>query len=171
MEQSIKRDLIEIGALTPISSTHFRLEPEAIYARPDQLWFLAETLAGAFFRRNIKAVVGTGPGFALAALVARELGRMSRSIVRAVYAMPVKGEVSLSIDEYYRPIVNNERVLIIDGIVTDTSQVRNLIAAVKAATGYPVGLGVVAETTPSFHDIFSTVSYRHSLLSAHQLGL
>lgn len=169
MQESIRRALTEIGALTQNEAGRYSLTREALYTHPETLKYLATMLAGVFYRRNIKTVAAAlGPSFTLAATVGRALNETHKSVCTA-YAMPAS-DGTLFIPEHFRPLIIDTNILVVDDFVTSPDQALAVMRAIETMGGRPVGFGAIAETVPHFEDVFGQASYRHVLLSSSQLG-
>jgi orotate phosphoribosyltransferase-like protein len=172
LEDSIRKALIEMGALTLHNSRHYTLLRQALCVYPRQLGYLASILAGHFHRREIRVVVGAfmSPSSILAAAVSHELDRLAGPTKTAFVSEELNdGSPRFFLQEFYRPVVEGKNVLIIDDFTTDPDWTRKIISEVRHRGGRVVGLGVIAETTGDFDKIFDAVPYRYALLRSHQL--
>lgn len=172
MQESVRKALIEMGALTLHDSRHYTLQRQALCIYPRQLGFLASILASYFHRKEVHVVVGVSmsPNVILTAAVSHELDRLAGQTKMALVSEELKdGSPRFFLPEFYRPVVEGENVLIIDDFTTDPDWTRKIITEVSHRGGRVVGLGVIAETTGDFDKIFGAVPYRYALLRSHQI--
>lgn len=170
-EESIRNALTEIGALAVTDGKHYILERQALCTHPRQLGFLAGNLAGRFHRRKIGSVVGAfmTPSCIIATAVGQELDRLAGPVKTAFVSEEPTEMPCFFLQEFYRPVVEGENVLIIDDFITDSDWTLAIINEVRRRGGRVIGLGVIAETAGNFDEVFSMVPYRHTLLRSHQL--
>ncbi len=144
------------GLHSPVYWEKFRVLQFPNYTEP-----LCRMIADHFRSQNVQVVAGpTTGGIILAFEIARQLG------VRGIFAEKEGEERSFRRGFTVNP---DERVLIVDDILTTGSSIREVIAAVKKLHGNIIGIGVLvdrSEQVPDFgFPLFSchraaTVAYR-----------
>lgn len=144
------------GLHSPVYWEKFRVLQFPNYTEP-----LCRMIADHFRSQNVQVVAGpTTGGIILAFEVARQLG------VRGIFAEKEGEERSFRRGFTVNP---DERVLIVDDILTTGSSIREVIAAVKKLHGNIIGIGVLVDRSEQATDfgfpLFSchrsaTVTYR-----------
>ncbi len=148
--------LLTSGLHSPVYWEKFRVLQFPSYTEP-----LCRMIADHFRSQNVQVVAGpTTGGIILAFEVARQLG------VRGIFAEKEGEERSFRRGFTVNP---DERVLIVDDILTTGSSIREVIAAVKKLRGNIIGIGVLVDRSEQATDfgfpLFSchraaTVAYR-----------
>ena len=148
--------LLTSGLHSPVYWEKFR-----VLQFPGYTEQLCHMIADHFRRQNVQVVAGpTTGGIILAFEVARQLG------VRGIFAEKEGEERSFRRGFTVNP---DERVLIVDDILTTGSSVREVIDAVKKSRGNIIGIGVLVDRSERKQDfgfpLFSchraaTVTYR-----------
>ncbi len=148
--------LLTSGLHSPVYWEKFRVLQFPNYTEP-----LCRMIADHFRSQNVQVVAGpTTGGIILAFEVARQLG------VRGIFAEKEGEERSFRRGFTVNP---DERVLIVDDILTTGSSIREVIAAVKKLHGNILGIGVLVDRAEQAQDfgfpLFSchraaTVAYR-----------
>lgn len=172
LEDSVRKALIEMGALTLSDNQRYTLSRQALYIYPRQLGYLASILAGHFHRREVRAVVGTfmSPSAILAAAVGHELDKLTGPVQTAFVSEELDGSSPrFFLPEFYRPVVEGQNVLVIEDFTTDPDWTRRVLSEVRHRGGRLIGLGSIAETTGDFDEVFCSVPYRYALLRSHQI--
>ena len=144
------------GLHSPVYWEKFRVLQFPNYTEP-----LCRMIADHFRSQKVQVVAGpTTGGIILAFEVARQLG------VRGIFAEKEGEERSFRRGFTVNP---DERVLIVDDILTTGSSIREVIAAVKKLRGNIIGIGVLVDRSEQAQDfgfpLFSchraaTVAYR-----------
>jgi len=148
--------LLTSGLHSPVYWEKFR-----VLQFPNYTEQLCRMIADYFRSQKVQVVAGpTTGGIILAFEVARQLG------VRGIFAEKEGEERSFRRGFTVNP---DERVLIVDDILTTGSSIREVIAAVKKLRGNIIGIGVLVDRSEQAHDfgfpLFSchraaTVAYR-----------
>ena len=142
--------LLTSGLHSPVYWEKFRVLQFPNYTEP-----LCRMIADHFRRQNVQVVAGpTTGGIILAFEVARQLG------VRGIFAEKEGEERSFRRGFTVNP---DERVLIVDDILTTGSSIREVIAAVKKLDGNIIGIGVLVDRSEQAPDFgFPLFSCHHS---------
>jgi orotate phosphoribosyltransferase len=138
------------GLHSPVYWEKFRVLQFPNYTEP-----LCRMIADHFRSQNVQVVAGpTTGGIILAFEVARQLG------VRGIFAEKEGEERSFRRGFTVNP---DERVLIVDDILTTGSSIREVIAAVKKLHGNIIGIGVLVDRSEQATDFgFPFFSCHHS---------
>ncbi len=127
------------GLHSPVYWEKFRVLQFPNYTEP-----LCRMIADHFRSQNVQVVAGpTTGGIILAFEVARQLG------VRGIFAEKEGEERSFRRGFTVNP---DERVLIVDDILTTGSSIREVIAAVKKLRGTIIGIGVLVDRSEQAQD-------------------
>lgn len=111
---------------------------------PDRAAILAEGLAAAFRELDIQTVIGPAMGGILVAHeVAKALG------VRALFTERENGIMRLRRGFTLAP---EERVLVVEDVITTGGSVREVLAVVREMGAVPVGVGVLVDRTAGMVD-------------------
>ncbi len=148
--------LLTSGLHSPVYWEKFRVLQFPNYTEP-----LCRMIADHFRSQKVQVVAGpTTGGIILAFEVARQLG------VRGIFAEKEGEERSFRRGFTVNP---DERVLIVDDILTTGSSIREVIAAVKKLRGNIIGIGVLVDRSEQATDFgfplfnchrAATVAYR-----------
>jgi len=118
------------------------LNKDAIYSYPDEISCLCRTLALAFIDRKIDVVAGPEKGgIILTQWVAYHMVKLADKKVRAVYAEK-EGDIFV-FRRGYEKIVANQRVLLVEDVITTGGSIKKVVQAVRALKGELVGIGAL----------------------------
>jgi len=126
--------LLASGRHSPLYVEKFRL-----LEQPPHTERLCRLIADRFRPQGVQLVAApTTGGIILSYEVARQLG------IRGIFAEKVKEERRFGRGFQVAP---GERTLVVDDVLTTGSSIREVVEAVRAAGGEPIGVGVLVDRT------------------------